>query len=61
MTSESQKQQCPIVATTLIVAITAHAMIDEKAKSFDAGCDDFLVKPINKQRLLEVLETYAHQ
>jgi len=47
--------------TSPIVAITAHAMIDEKAKSFDAGCDDFLVKPINKQRLLEVLETYAHQ
>ncbi len=47
--------------TSPIVVVTAHAMNEEKAKSFDAGCDDFLVKPISRPRLFEILETYAHQ
>jgi PAS domain S-box-containing protein len=43
-----------------IVAVTAHSMNEEKAKSFDAGCDDFLIKPINTKRLFEIVETYKH-
>jgi two-component system, sensor histidine kinase len=39
-----------------IVALTAHAMNDERAKAFDAGCDDYLIKPIDKSRLLGALE-----
>jgi PAS domain S-box-containing protein len=39
-----------------IVALTAHAMSEEKSKAYDAGCDDYLIKPIDKLRLFEVLE-----
>jgi signal transduction histidine kinase/CheY-like chemotaxis protein len=38
-----------------IVAITAHAMEEERQKCLSAGCDDFLSKPIDRSKLLAVV------
>lgn len=43
---------------TPIVALTANAMKEDRAKSQEAGCDDYLSKPINRNKLYEILDKY---
>jgi CheY-like chemotaxis protein len=40
-----------------VIALTAHAMVGDKEKAVEAGCDDFDTKPIELPRLLEKIET----
>ncbi|MBF0185638.1 MAG: DUF3365 domain-containing protein [Magnetococcales bacterium] len=44
----------------IIIAFTAHALSGDQQSSRQAGCNHHLTKPINKQRLLEVIEQFAN-
>lgn len=44
--------------TVPIVAQTAFAMSDDRAKALDAGCDDYLSKPIRAKDLVEMVNKY---
>lgn len=39
-----------------IIAQTAYAMADDRRKAMEAGCDDFIAKPIGKEELLRKSE-----
>ena len=41
-----------------IVALTANAMKADKQRCLEAGCDDFISKPVDRERLLEVTARY---
>ena len=40
-----------------IIALTAHAMEEDRQKALGAGADDFDTKPVQLQRLLEKIES----
>lgn len=40
-----------------VIALTAHAMVQDKEKALAAGCDDFDTKPVELPRLLEKIST----
>ena len=43
-----------------IIAITAKAMKEDRQKALDAGCDDYMSKPLNMDILLGIIKSWMH-
>lgn len=39
-----------------IVALTAHALVTDRAKAFEAGCDGYETKPVDFAKLVATIE-----
>jgi len=47
----------PQVSAIPIIALTAHAMSDDRMRAIEAGCDEYDTKPIEFTRLIHKMET----
>lgn len=43
-------------AETPVIALTAHALEEDREKAFTAGCDDYHAKPVHFSKLVEQME-----
>jgi CheY-like chemotaxis protein len=41
-----------------IIAVTAHALSEDRTNALSAGCDAYLEKPVNNERLLDLVKRF---
>ena len=48
----------PSVRHIPIIAVTSHAMVGDEDKAREAGCDDYMAKPIDEDELMAKIEHF---
>ncbi len=56
---EASRQIKAMDSSIPILAITAYTSSEDKQRALDAGCDEFITKPVNKEQLTEKLAKYG--
>jgi CheY-like chemotaxis protein len=48
----------PATNSIPVIALTAHALVQDREKAMAAGCDDFDTKPVELPRLMEKIRSF---
>ncbi|MDB5250878.1 MAG: response regulator [Flaviaesturariibacter sp.] len=48
------------IASTIVIAVTAQAMVGDREKCLAAGADNYLAKPVDIDALVPLLERYLN-
>ncbi|HYJ80917.1 MAG TPA: response regulator [Longimicrobiaceae bacterium] len=46
----------PLTAAIPVIAVTAHALAEDRQRALEAGCDGYLAKPVEPRRVLQEVE-----
>ncbi len=60
-TRELRRREADGPRRTVVIAVTAHALLGEREKTAAAGMDDFVTKPVSRQSLGELLEKWLER
>lgn len=55
---EATRQIKEIRPAMPVIVQTAYALSNDRLKAYDAGCNEYLTKPVNVSQLIEVLRKY---
>ncbi|QDV51674.1 PAS domain-containing sensor histidine kinase [Gimesia fumaroli] len=47
--------------TKPIIALTIHAMDSDRQKCFDAGCDEYMSKPLERKKLISIINSFLRK
>jgi two-component system cell cycle response regulator DivK len=58
LSATKQIRQDPSMNNVPIIALSAHDLVDFQAKAKDAGCTDYVTKPVDFTALITVMSKY---
>jgi CheY-like chemotaxis protein len=56
---EATRQIRQLNTEVIIIALTAFALTGDREKAIEAGCNDYIAKPINKTELMGLIQKYG--
>jgi len=51
-------KQNPLVKDIAIIALTAHALPDDRKRAFDAGVSEYITKPMDLEEFVTIIEEW---
>jgi two-component system response regulator len=60
-TATARLKADPATKAIPIIGLTAHAMVEDKQKALEAGCDDYATKPVEFEKLLAMIRRFSEE